>query len=579
MKDQNASEHFYTRDKLGRVTTDFAEKDSGSSIDDSIDAITTEYDDLGRVEFVKSHADFSGTPTVENAVQFTYNGLGQVEEVRQDNDRDIGTALTRPTLTASYGYAQEPVAANSSTSFGNYSRMNQLAFPLGDVVQYEYGWSGQYSDDRISRLTNIVAADGIGYDYIGMGMVAIVDLASADTQLDRYRTNTGSRTAGHYPGFDKFGRVIHQLWAKPAFDYSATPPPGVANSVPFVQLEYGYDKSSNRTSMLNKNKALQDWYVRDAMYEYDGLDRLIKANRGKTGTPFDHVGGSQSGPIVPSQKWDLDMLGNWDNLNSDGSGNDFASGTSTEARIHNQANELREQQTGSGPTLENLYDHAGNMRVQKIDDGVGVTEITYTHDLWNRLVRVQYGEDPRSEFIYNGLNWRIIKRADTDASGGEDALDQERRMFYSANWQMIEEQVDDDWTLEGPNDIERTIQYVWGPRYIDDIVLRRIDPDNNGEYGRYEPKYYHLTDAQFSTVAIIDGAARLPRGHPRRGGRARTSHRGRSGGGRRAQRKLVERVAWSMGALRTHRLGSGSGGRPLQELRHLLRPARACHPC
>ncbi|MCH7798025.1 MAG: hypothetical protein IID28_06215 [Planctomycetes bacterium] len=50
------------------------------------------------------------------------------------------------------------------------------------------------------------------------------------------------------------------------------------------------------------------------------------------------------------------------------------------------------------------------------------------------------------------------------------------------------------------------MQYVWGARYIDDIVLHRIDIEPNGTY---DDIYYHLTDAQFSTVAVADQAANL----------------------------------------------------------------------
>jgi len=41
----------------------------------------------------------------------------------------------------------------------------------------------------------------------------------------------------------------------------------------------------------------------------------------------------------------------------------------------------------------------------------------------------------------------------------------------------------------------------WGNRYIDDLILRRIDRDLDDEY---DEAWYHLTDVQFSTVAVTE---------------------------------------------------------------------------
>jgi len=48
----------------------------------------------------------------------------------------------------------------------------------------------------------------------------------------------------------------------------------------------------------------------------------------------------------------------------------------------------------------------------------------------------------------------------------------------------------------------------WGVRYIDDIVLHRQDNNADGDYtdtsSPADETFYHLTDAQFSTIAIVD---------------------------------------------------------------------------
>jgi len=79
----------------------------------------------------------------------------------------------------------------------------------------------------------------------------------------------------------------------------------------------------------------------------------------------------------------------------------------------------------------------------------------------------------------------------------------------SGGWQILEERIDDD--NDANPGTNRHLQYLWGPRYIDDILCRRQDSDLDGDYldspgGDY---WYHCTDVQFSTVAILDDTAKL----------------------------------------------------------------------
>src|SRR5690606_33594716 len=106
-------------------------------------------------------------------------------------------------------------------------------------------------------------------------------------------------------------------------------------------------------------------------------------------------------------------------------------------------------------------------------------------------------ESERAKYVYNGLNWRVVKLADTSMPPDGD-LNQQRVMYYGANWQLLEERIDDDVLAQTPED-DRAMQYIWGPRYIDDIIARRqVNLDTEGE-----EVWYHLTDALFSTVAVI----------------------------------------------------------------------------
>ena len=81
-------------------------------------------------------------------------------------------------------------------------------------------------------------------------------------------------------------------------------------------------------------------------------------------------------------------------------------------------------------------------------------------------------------------------------------------MYFSANWQVLEERIDAEsafTTDPTSGDIDRREQYIWGVRYLDDLVMHRVDGNTDGDYDDVgtDAKWYHLTDAQFSTVAVM----------------------------------------------------------------------------
>ena len=138
----------------------------------------------------------------------------------------------------------------------------------------------------------------------------------------------------------------------------------------------------------------------------------------------------------------------------------------------------------AGFLLNLTYDKAGNLLDEETVSGTSNT-LLYTHDAWNRLVEVKFDDGtvvPRAQYAYSGLNWRTIKRADT-TTPFDGILDEQRIMYYSSDWQLLEERIDDDLAS---GTIDRHVQYVWGPRYIDDIVLHRQDEDVDG----YEDTWY-----------------------------------------------------------------------------------------
>ena len=94
-------------------------------------------------------------------------------------------------------------------------------------------------------------------------------------------------------------------------------------------------------------------------------------------------------------------------------------------------------------------------------------------------------------YLYDGLGRRITKK--TYVSGN---LNKTRQFFYSNQWQVIEERVD-----ERTNDLER--QYVWGIRYVDELIEQDRD---TGDDGTLDQRHYPLQDANYNVTCLIDTA-------------------------------------------------------------------------
>lgn len=118
MSDQNGTVHSYTRDALGRVVSDEVTS-FGTNIDNRVVAITTGYDDHGRVAAVLSLD--SGDDEL-NGVEFGYTGLHQVETIAQHLSYDAGV----PDRTGVVTYAYAAPAAGGT---GNHSRLASITLP------------------------------------------------------------------------------------------------------------------------------------------------------------------------------------------------------------------------------------------------------------------------------------------------------------------------------------------------------------------------------------------------------------------------------------------------------------------
>jgi YD repeat-containing protein len=108
----------------------------------------------------------------------------------------------------------------------------------------------------------------------------------------------------------------------------------------------------------------------------------------------------------------------------------------------------------------------------------------FVYDAWNRLVEVLDDQDVTLKtYEYDGLNRRV---SEDDGTAVSD-------LYYSAMWQVLEERVDGD----------TSSRYVWSPVYVDAMVLRDRDTDDNGSL---DERLWVMHDANFNVVALVDGS-------------------------------------------------------------------------
>ncbi|MDZ4684185.1 MAG: hypothetical protein SH850_03795 [Planctomycetaceae bacterium] len=281
-------------------------------------------------------------------------------------------------------------------------------------------------------------------------------------------------TGDIYSGLDRFGRVKDNRWLDGTGDE-------------LDRIQYGHDQAGNRVWRRN---AVADALGKhfDELYGYDAIHRLKEMQRGTLNndrTAIDACGFAQC--------WTLDSTGNWQGFRQADS--NCASWDLVQQRAANPVNEIGgiTNAVGSG-WAQPAYSRAGNMTTlpQPADP---TQSYTATYDAWNRLVKIADGADTVAEYQYDGANRRIVQKSYT---GG--VLDETRHLYYTklAQWQVIEERVG---TSPDSADAER--QFVWGRRYIDDIILRDRDTDNDGSL---DERLYALQDANWNVTAIVDDA-------------------------------------------------------------------------
>ena len=139
----------------------------------------------------------------------------------------------------------------------------------------------------------------------------------------------------------------------------------------------------------------------------------------------------------------------------------------------NEANKIAS--IGGSSSYVDVYNNGNMTKVPKLDNWSAA--FTCVYDAWNRLVEVRDSSNTLlASYIYNGLNQRVRKVTSSET----------RLYYFNRRWQCLEEYVGS--TLD--------TTYIWGKRYIDDLVCR----DRSSE------RLYSLSDANWNVVALTDAS-------------------------------------------------------------------------
>jgi RHS repeat-associated protein len=441
LTDQNDTQHAYTLDLLGRLTLDDVTLQVGGNIDDRVLRLGYTYEVRGMLAHVTSYSIHGGF--VVSDVLRLYNNFRQLATEYQEHNGAVNTSTS---LNVQYAYAG---------GTNNTIRRTGITYPGGSSVSLAYN-SGL--DDALNRVSSIGDSGGGTNNYTRIGGDTIVQADYVEPGVSWSLINgTGSDP---YTGLDQFNRLADSRWFK-----------GSTNT-DLDRIQHGYDLASNR--MWRRNTVADAAGANlDELYGYDGLYRLAELLRGELNASNSGIVG---GTASFTQAWGLDATGNWRQFDQADSGGPL---TLAQTRSANSVNEITSLSGGGWPTP--TYDAAGNMTSMPLPRSPATSDSVIV-DAWNRLIsNTATGEVPVNGQYYDGLGRRINKTTYSPSHT--------RDYFYSDHWQPLEER------LDGGSTADRL--FVWGPRYIDDLVLR--------ECSDYTPsRLYALQDPNWNVTALCD---------------------------------------------------------------------------
>lgn len=453
MTDQLGTAHVLEYDLLGRQIHDRVTT-LGSGVDGSIRRISMTYEVRGMLQNVTSYNNATvGSGSVVNDVQHAYNSFSQLTTQYQSH---LGAVNTSSTPSVQYAYAD---------GSDNTIRPTSTTYPNGRVINLNYGTSGAMND-QLSRIGSLIDSDSGSThlaDYTYVGLNRTVRLSSPEPVTELTYILQGSESPGdggdQYTGWDRFTRVIDQRWIL------------TGTTTTLERIQYGFDRADNRQYRANMVASSgQDEY-----YTYDTLYQLLTLQRGTLNTSRTGITGTPG----REEHFTFDPTGNWDEYVTK------VSGTTTlnQGRTHNKVNEVTALNGSSTFIGENAV---GNIILAPQTTN-WLAGYNLTYDAWNRLVTVSTSGTSSGSgsgspavpttvaaYAYDGLNHRVSKTTSVT-----------RHYYYTAQWQIVEERTGTSTSAER--------QFVWGLRYLDDLVLRDLGTQ----------RFYALHD-YFNCTAIVD---------------------------------------------------------------------------
>ena len=403
---------------------------------------TYDYDNLGRLLHDRVTTFGTNVDTAVKRISTAYDVIGNVKSVTSYDNATVGSGNVVNQVL--YEYDTNGLL---SKDFSNPSGAVNTASTPYIGYTYDTTKSGDNFTKRLRRTTmKYPSGKTLTYDYGTAGL--------SDDLFNRYSVIKEGVTSLVQYAFNGAVTPIKTTYPQPglALDYTVsgtldrfnriTDHAWKKGSTDVVRIQHGYDRVGNR--LYRKDMVST---TNSELYGYDGVNQVKSLNRGTLNSTNNGITGSTF-----TESWNYDLTGNWLQYNKNGT---------VANRTYNQANEI------SGIT----HDKNGNITF--------IANMSYRYDAWNRLVEIFTPASTMvSKYSCNGLNHRV-KHTTSNIAGGSSST----TFYFNENWQELESVTS-----------EQTMSYVWGLRYIDDLVLR----------DKGQERLYSIADPNWNVVAITN---------------------------------------------------------------------------